>query len=112
MGQHHHNGNSIRKAAGLPMPPKDQPTMILPLGDDYVCLGFALDPAIDKDGNVCALLSVIAGKHSPIAGITAGKFMIGELGKLPIANVKTMVDRMLNPELADPEPVAEEVKPA
>lgn len=111
MGDHRFNPNAIAKANGQPLPPKGgQQVQLLPLGDGYHVAGFSIDPAFNKDGEVCALLSVMAGRESPITGLQLGKFFVCELGKKTKEEIRAGIDRMLG--IATEEPAKEEERPA
>ena len=114
MGEHNSNPLAIMKRNGAAMPPKgeEKQWQLLPLGGDYVVADFSIDKAIDKDGNVCAILTVLAGTFTPISGLRLGKFMLHEMGKIPVENVKGLVDKMLHPEMTDKEVQPAEDKPA
>lgn len=105
MGESRWNPNSIAKANGQPLPPKNaQRVAVMNLGDDYVIVadGCAIRPAVNQSGEVCFLLTAMAGKTSTIAGLQAGEFLIGEVGKIAVADLRAKIDRMLNPEMEEP----------
>lgn len=114
MGEHNGNLLSQIKRNGGSLPPKGQERQwqLLPLGDDYVVADVTIEKAIDKDGNVCMLLAILAGTLTPIGGLKLGKFMLHEMGKIPVANVKGMIDKAFRPEMVDKEAPAAEEKPA
>lgn len=104
MGEHNGNPLAIAKRAGIGMPPKNAPPIrIQPIGDDYVIGGWSIDDQPDGEGNVAAVLTLLAGKVSPITGVTLGTIPVHALGKISIERIKELVDKMLAPKTDETE---------
>lgn len=104
MGEHNGNPLAIAKKAGMGMPPKNAPPIrVQPIGDDYVIGGWGIDAQPDGDGDICAVLTLMAGKASPIAGVKLGTFPVHVLGKISVERVKELVDKALMPNTEETE---------
>lgn len=92
MGEHHSNGLSQAKKAGQRI------IEVVDLGDDFGLAGISIKPVWDEaKENLCFVLVVAAGPTSKLVGIQAVPVAVGELARIPIAELRAAVARALQP---------------
>ena len=67
------------------------------IGDGYAVLGCSLEPAIDSEGNLSIVLSLVGGRDSVITGMQPVKLPLGELAKIPVAKVQELLAKAMAP---------------
>lgn len=93
MGEHRFNGFSQAKAAGQEI------VKVADLGDDYALKGIRLETAFDATReNLCVLLVVEAGKNSRLVGLQVVPTIIGEVGRISLADLKAGIAEAIAPK--------------
>lgn len=95
MGEHHTNG--VAKAAAT----NQQIIRVVDLGDDFALAGCRLEVAWDETKeNLCVLLVMDAGKNSRLVGLQVVPTLIGELGRIPVAELKAGITKAMVPPVS------------
>lgn len=93
MGEH--KFNPVARAAQ-----HGTPARVLLLGEGYGLVGLGLEPIIkvEDDGSQYLVVAVMAigGKPSDLAPMEPVKFMLGEVGKIPLADVRATIEEGLS----------------
>jgi hypothetical protein len=89
MGQHHRNPTAIANN----VPRKE--ISVIPIGGGYAVAGLTLAPLLDSEGNLCAVLSVVAGRISDLVPFQPMPLVLGELCKIPQAQLRQKIAEML-----------------
>lgn len=72
---------------------------VFDLGDDFALAGVAIRPVFDETKeNLCFILVAAAGPVSKLVGVQAVPVIVGELARVPIAELKAKVKQVLQPE--------------
>lgn len=80
-----------------------QMVQAMDIGDGYGLLGLQLRPLIDKDGNLCAVLTAVGGKRSDLVPTVPYEVVFVQLGKIPLTELKRELAKAAGEKL-DPEP--------
>lgn len=92
MGEHHSNRLSQAKKAG------QQIVKVLDLGDEYALASIQLVPVFDEQKeNLCVLVVAMAGLNSRIAGLQMVPTVMGEIARMPVAELKAGIAKALQP---------------
>jgi len=92
MGEHLDNPLAQAKKAGQRI------VEVIDLGDDFGLAGISIRPTWDETKeNLCFVLVVAAGPTSKLVGIQAVPVVVGELARIPIADLRASVARALQP---------------
>lgn len=88
--------NPLAKAKAEGRPIQD----VFELGDDFALAGLAIKPVWEDEKKevVCFVLVVAAGPSSKLVGVRAVPVIIGELARIPLADLKAGVKAVLQPE--------------
>ena len=92
VGDHLVNPLSRAKEAG------QQILKVVDLGDEYALANIQLQPAFDETKeHLCVLLVAVAGRNSPLVGLQAVPVVIGEVGRVKVADLKAGIAAALSP---------------
>src|SRR5262245_14529621 len=94
VGEHRFNPQGIAKAHARPV----LKLATLDLGEDFqVSQEIRIISAIDGE-DLCFVLSIFGGKSSLVAGAVGGPMILGEIGRIPIADLKARIASAMEPK--------------
>lgn len=92
-----HNTNGVAKAVSK----GQQVIRVVDLGDDFALAGCRLECAFDESKeNLCVLLVMDAGRNSRLVGLQVVPTLIGEVGRIPVAELKAGIVKALTPPVS------------
>ena len=101
MGEHRHNG--VARANAVPQ----RPINVMPVGDGFVVAGISLEAMLSPDRDyLCAVLSVVGGRHSELVPMVPVKILLGELARVPLDQLREKLSAAIDGP-KEPPPVEE-----
>lgn len=97
MGEH--LSNPIAKANAVPR----RRIQVMDIGEGYALAGLSLTPVLSMDSDkeepdFCIVITAVGGKNSELVPIIPTSFVVGEVGRMPLSKLRSLLKAAMCPK--------------